>query len=248
MGTQLAVEIAVQDVAGADIALSGGATRIELCSALVTGGLTPSLGTIEGAVAAATGAGRDDFVHVLIRPRPGGFVYDNMEIATMVRDIRAVKAVGAAGVVIGALLEDRSIDVRAIRTLVEVAEDLTVTFHRALDIVPDPLTALDEVRALGVERVLTSGQAAASIDGRDLLAQMVEHAAGGVQIMAGGGVAVDAIPALAATGIDAVHLSAKTVAAVQTPSGPGGGVAEYDVTSPDTVRAAVQAARGVPFD
>ncbi len=236
------IEIAVQDVAGAEVALAEGATRIELCSALVTGGLTPSIGLIEGAVQ-ATGAG---FVHVLIRPRPGGFVYDARELATSVRDIRAARAAGAGGVVIGALSEDRAVDVAATRTFVEAAEGMPVTFHRALDIVPDPLTALDELRALGVTRVLTSGQAAVSLDGLDTLARMVRHTEGSVQIMAGGGVTIDAIPALARAGVDAIHLSAKTLAESHAPSGPGGGASSYDVTSREIVRAAVHAVTTSP--
>jgi copper homeostasis protein len=238
-----AVEIAVQDVPGVRIALAEGADRIELCSALGLGGLTPSAGLLRAATDAADAAGRPGFVHVLIRPRGGGFVYDADELATTLGDIRFARECGAAGVVIGALDENARVDLGAAERFVEAAGGLAVTFHRAIDVVADPLEAVESLAGVGVTRVLTSGGAARSIDGVDVLADLVGRAHGRIEIMAGGGVRVEDIPALHLAGVDAVHLSARD-SALGAPSGPGGGAAAYDITDPTTVRAAVAAARG----
>ncbi|GIT79448.1 copper homeostasis protein CutC [Leifsonia sp. LS1] len=236
-----AVEIAVQDVPGVRIALAEGADRVELCSALGLGGLTPSAGVLRAAVEAAEEASRAGFVHVLVRPRGGGFVYDEDELATTVADIRFAREVGASGVVVGALDEAGRVDRPAVERFVAAADGLEVTFHRALDIVADPMSALEALSGLGVTRVLSSGGAPRSIEGVEVLTALVERGEGRVQVMAGGGVRVEDIPALAAAGVAAVHLSARDT--VQgAPSGPGGGDAAYDITDPTTVRAAVAAA------
>ncbi len=240
MSRRVAVEIAVQDPAGVRIALDAEADRIELCSALSVGGLTPSAGLIAAAVAAARAAGRERFVHVLVRPRAGGFVYTDDELGLTVADILVAREAGAAGVVIGALDASGDIDRAATEALIAVAGPLEVTFHRAVDAAADPVAAVETLIGLGVRRVLTSGAALRSIDGAETLEALVSRAAGRIQVMAGGGVAVADIPALAATGIDAVHLSARTTIA-GPPSGPGGGDARYDVTDPQIVRAAVAA-------
>lgn len=238
-----AVEIAVQDLPGVRIALAEGADRVELCSALGLGGLTPSAGLLRSAVDAADVVGRHGFVHVLIRPRGGGFVYDADELATTLADIRFAREAGAAGVVVGALDERSRVDLDAVGRFVDAAGGLAVTFHRAIDIVPDPLEAVEALANLGVTRVLSSGGAARSIDGVGVLADLVARAHGRIQIMAGGGVRVEDIAALHLAGVDAVHLSARDTV-LGAPSGPGGGDAAYDITDPTTVRDAVAAARG----
>jgi copper homeostasis protein len=241
MTRRLAVEIAVQDRAGVRIALEADADRIELCSALGVGGLTPSAALIDAAVAEAGAAGHDGFVHVLVRPRPGGFVYTPDEIELTVADIRHARSAGASGVVVGALDDIGAVDEEAVARFVEAAGDLDVTFHRAIDIVPDPLGALETLVALGVRRILTSGGEARSVDGVGMLAALTAEASGRLQVMAGGGVTVPDILAIAATGVDAVHLSARSIA-LGAPSGPGGGDPSYDLTDPSVVRAAVAAA------
>lgn len=215
------LEIAVQDAAGAQIAADGGADRVELCAALgATGGLTPSAATIAGAV--GTGIG----VHVLVRTRPGGFVYDDAELATLAGDVEAAVRLGAAGVVIGALDAAGKIDLPATRRLVAAARTagrpVEVTFHRALDVVADPVTALHQLADLGVDRVLTSGGAARAAEGAVTLRRLAE-AGTGVQIMAGGGVRPGDIAELVALGVDAIHLSAKMIAVDPGATGPGGG-------------------------
>jgi copper homeostasis protein len=234
------VEIAVQDVAGVRIAQAAGADRVELCVGLVTGGLTPPIGLVAAAV--ETGLP----VHALVRTRAGGFVYDPDEVDVLVRDVRALVDAGVAGVVVGALRPDREVDEDAVRRLLSVADGARVTFHRALDVVPDRRRALDRLATLGVTRVLTSGGADRAVDGRTALAELVRHAratGGRVQVMAGGGVRVPDIPALLEAGVDAVHLSARRPAHDLGPAGPGGGSGGYDVTDEETVRAAVAAVR-----
>ncbi|MFD3429023.1 copper homeostasis protein CutC [Nocardia fluminea] len=214
-----ALEFAVQDAAGALGARRVGADRVELCAALGgTGGLTPSIGTIEAVV--ATGIP----VHVLIRCRAGGFVYaEPDELAVMNADARAAISAGAAGLVIGALTPDHQVDVEGLRRVLDgvAVEGIELTFHRGIDQIRDREAALDTLIAAGVSRVLTSGGAATCIAGLGELAAMVGHAAGRIQIMAGGGIAVGDIPALHRAGVDAIHLSARRV--IADDGGPGGG-------------------------
>lgn len=249
VASPLPVEIAVQDAAGTRIALEAGAARIELCQALGLGGLTPSLGLVEAAVAAARDDGATGFVHVLVRPRGGGFVYDADELDTVLRDIRAVVAAGADGVVVGALTDEGALDLDAIARFVDAAGDADVTVHRAVDASADPLASVAALAALagrGVRRVLTSGGAPDCRAGLGALAEMTAIAAGRLEIMAGGGVKIDDIAALAGAGVDAVHLSARGRALRGGASGPGGGVDGFDETDAALAAAAVAAARAVP--
>lgn len=205
----IALEVAVPDAAGVRIAAEVGAARVELAQALALGGLTPSLGAVEAALQAAADQGAGPEVHVLIRPRAGGFRYDADEVAVMVRDIRQVVALGAAGVVVGALDERGRLDENAMTALRDAASGASVTLHRAIDVSADPLETLRTARALGVRRVLTSGAASAAIDGTDVLRSLVAEAAGAIEIMAGGGVTAANAAVLAGTGVDALHFSAK---------------------------------------
>lgn len=234
------LEIVAQDPAGARTAVAHGADRIELCQALSTGGMTPSLGILDGVLEAVGG----ERVAVLVRPRGGGFVYSAEEISIVSADVRACAERGAAAVVVGALTADMRVNADAVATWTEAAGGADVVFHRAIDVLPDPVAALDDLIALGVRRVLTSGGAARSIDGLATLGRMVRHAAGRIEIQVGGGVAVADIPALVAAGVDAVHLSARSLSTDDAPSGPGGGAAGYDVTDGDVVAAAAAALRG----
>ncbi|RNL58103.1 copper homeostasis protein CutC [Arthrobacter oryzae] len=230
------LEIAVQDAAGVRIALEGGATRVELCAALRTGGLTPSMGAVQLAVEAA--GGRAGFVHVLVRSRGGGYVYSYEDVRTMCADITSLAGTGVGGVVVGALTADGRIDLDVLARFTAAAGDLPVTFHRALDATADPLVELVRLAGSGVSRVLTSGAAVCSIEGLATLAAMVLLAPDGVQIMAGGGVRLEDIPALAAAGVAAVHLSARVVVLDRHPAGPGGGAQELDATDPVLVAGA----------
>lgn len=239
----LPVEIAVQDVAGARTALDAGAARIELCQALGIGGLTPSAGVIEAAVEVAHAASASAFVHVLVRPRGGGFVYDADEVDTIVRDIWFLRSLGAHGVVVGAMTDAGALDLDAIAAFVDAAEDLDVTVHRVVDASVDPVAAVGSLAGRGVRRVLTSGGAVTCRDGVDSLRAMASEARGHPEIMAGGGVTPADIGALAGAGVDAVHLSARRRAERGGPSGPGGGEVGFDETDAALVRTAIDVAR-----
>lgn len=181
-------------------AMEGGANRVELCQALGLDGLTPSAGMI------ATAAGMGIPVQVLIRPREGNFVYDKDEVLCMLRDIRHARQLGVNGVVIGALQADGSIDEEAVRLLVEEAEGMSITFHRAFDVCTHPEEALEQIISLGCHRLLTSGQAPTAEQGIPLLKRLVEQAAGRISIMPGAGVNVDnARRILSETGASEIH-------------------------------------------
>ena len=242
MATSLPVEIAVQDAAGARVAQEAGAARVELCQALGLGGLTPSAGLIEATVDVAAAASVTSFVHVLIRPRGGGFVYDADELDLIGRDIRMARSLGADGVVVGALTDAGALDLDAIVAFLDAAEGLDVTVHRAVDAATDPLAAVAALAGTGVRRVLTSGGAADCRAGREVIAEMVRQVAGALEVMAGGGVRVDDIAALATAGVDALHLSARGRVVRGGPSGPGGGDVGFDMTDATIVRAAVETA------
>ena len=237
MSARRPVEIAVQDPAGARAAIGAGAARLELCQALDVGGLTPSLAILEGVLAAVD----PSTVNVLVRPRGGGFVYSPEEVALVAADIRACVDRGAGGVVVGALTSAGGLDVDALRRWRDAAGPATLVFHRAVDAAADPAAVFDALVAEGVDRVLTSGGAPRSIDGLATLAAFSARS-GAVEVMAGGGVQPADIPALFAAGVDAVHLSARSRAGRDAPSGPGGGSAGHDVTDPGIVAEAVAAA------
>jgi copper homeostasis protein CutC len=233
-----AVEIAVQDAAGARAALDGGADRLELCQALEVGGLTPSLGILESVLAAVDPL----LVNVLVRPRGGGFVYSAEEAAVVEADVRACVERGAGGVVVGALTADGLLDRDAMRRWRDAAGDAALVFHRAIDASADPRAVFDALIAGGANRVLTSGGAARSIDGIELLSQFAAASAARIEVMAGGGVTAEDIPALFAAGVDAVHLSARERSGADAPSGPGGGASGHDITSAELVAEAVREA------
>lgn len=240
----LALEIAIQDPRGAHVAAAFGADRVELCSALVTGGLTPSLGLVDAVLEATSG--QEDFVHVLVRPRGGGFRYDGSEVEVMERDIRMLRELGVAGVVIGALDGQNRVDLEAMRRMMDAAEHLEVTFHRAIDTCENPVAVVEQLMELGVGRVLTSGGAARSVDGIEQLTRLSAVADGRTQIMAGGGVRIEDIGALVGSGVDAVHLSARATRNDAGRSGPGGGQGSYDVTDVELVKSAVAAVAAEP--
>ena len=238
MTRTLALEIAVQDPAGVRIAAEVGATRVELATALALGGLTPSPATLELAVETAGAEGPE--VHVLIRPRAGGFHYTEDELVVSERDVRRAIGVGAAGVVIGALDADGALDVDAMARLRDAAGGASVTLHRAIDMTADPVATLRAARDLGLRRVLTSGGASVAINGIDTLRALVAAAEGEIEIMAGSGVDAANAPALAASGVDAIHFSAKR--AVSEAGGvrmgsASDGVGGYEVTDRETVLA-----------
>jgi copper homeostasis protein len=186
-------EICVDSVAGVRAAKEAGAGRVELCADLLEGGITPSRGMIRAAVAVGIP------VMVMIRPRGGDFLFDDDEFAVMEADIDTAKAEGTHGVVIGLLDADGTIDRERTASLVARARPLSVTFHRAFDMTRDPFEALDTLLALGVDRVLTSGQEESVLAGLPLLTELVQRAGSGLTVMPGGGVTGRSVGRIVAT-------------------------------------------------
>lgn len=182
---RLRFEVCIASVRALEAALTAGADRVELCAALDLGGVTPSVGMIETAVALASGRTK---VHILVRPREGDFVYSPREIDAMCRDVVAAKSAGADGFALGALTEQGTIDVEVCRRLVALSRPAKVTFHRAFDTTCNPLSAFEDVKALGVERLLTSGAAPTALAGAPLLAELVRRAGNHLSVLPGGGV------------------------------------------------------------
>lgn len=178
------LEVCVDDAAGVDAAVAGGADRIELCAALATGGLTPPPGLMAYAAQAPVPS------YAMIRPRVGSFVFDVNEIDIMLWDIDAVRRAGLAGVVLGANLPDGRLDEALLRRLADHAHGLGLTLHRAFDLVPDFAEAVEIAVDLGFERILTSGGEKTALEGIEALAGIVDHAAGRISIMPGSGVSI----------------------------------------------------------
>jgi len=161
----------------------GGANRVELCSALFLGGLTPSIGTIQEAKRRLKIP-----VITMVRPRGGGFCYTEAEFATMERDAEAAIDSGADGVVFGILKENGRIDQRRTERIRRIIGERQAVFHRAFDVTPDPFQALDQLIDLGITRILTSGQKDTAPEGVELIAKLVERAGKRIEILPGGGI------------------------------------------------------------
>ena len=198
------LEACVDSVESALAAQAGKADRVELCSNLLEGGTTPSAGMME-----VWGERLRVPMHILVRPRGGDFVYSDVEIEVMQRDIALAKQLGAKAVVLGALHPDGTIHVEQVRALMGAAHPLSVTFHRAFDFTPDADAALDTLIGLGVERVLTSGQAPMAVEGTQTLRRLVTRAEGRIGILAAGGMSEENVTTVVErTGVREVHVRA----------------------------------------
>ena len=237
------VEVCVDDAAGLRAAVAGGADRIELCSVLELGGLSPGAGLMAQAGECGVPA------RAMIRPRPGGFVWDADEIETMLREIDAARAAGIAGVVLGAATPQGQLDHDTLRRLVSRAQGMAVTLHRVIDVLEDPLAAVDHAAELGFDTILTSGGAPTAWEGADMVGAMVRHAAGRLTIMAGSGVtAQNAADLVRRTGVRALHGSCRMAREALVPTSAreqalGFGTAPQRVTSAQCVAALVAAAQ-----
>lgn len=237
------LECCVDSVESAIHAAKGGASRLELCSNLIIGGTSPDVALVQE-IRKYT----DIRIHALIRPRFGDFCYSRHEMEIMKSQIRALKHAGVEGVVIGVLDEDGNLNLSAMKELMAEAEGLSITLHRAFDMCRDPFQAMDEAIALGVDTILTSGQQQSAWEGRELLAQLIEKAAGRIDIMAGAGIGAGAITKLLpVTKGTSYHMSGKVTldsamryrkseVSMGLPS-----LSEYEIwqTSEENVRAAV---------
>ena len=199
------LECCVDSVESAIAAKKGGADRIELCSALVIGGLSPSQALywkIREQV--------DLPIRVLLRPRFGDFCYTDFEHEIIKEEIRSFRKLGADGIVIGTMKPDGTLNVEQMKELIEEAQGMSVTLHRAFDMCKNPFMALEEARKLGINTILTSGQKNTCIDGVELLKELVEKAQGETEILVGGGVDASVLPVLAEkTKAKSYHMSGK---------------------------------------
>ncbi len=179
----IAIEICLDSVESIIAAEQGGAARVEFCSDLFEGGLTPTLGSFRTAK-------RHSFIaiNVMIRPRGGDFCYSDLEFETMLNDARIFKEAGANALVFGILNSDGTVDTERSAAFIEAASPLPVTFHRAFDMTRDPYEAMEALIALGVERVLTSGQEASVPEGLDLLSDLLARYGDKIVIMPGAGI------------------------------------------------------------
>jgi copper homeostasis protein len=175
---------------------------LELCDALFDGGTTPSAGMIAACKAAVSIP-----VFVMIRPRGGGFVYSDAERDVMRRDVVVARELGADGIVFGGLRPDGTVDVDLVRFLVEVAQDLPVTFHRAFDLTPDFEASLELLADKGAQRILTAGGASTAAEGVTVLADLVRQAGSRLVIVAGGGVREDNVRNVVSdSGVREIHV------------------------------------------
>ncbi|HOK60059.1 copper homeostasis protein CutC [Tenuifilum sp.] len=202
------LEVCANSVESAINAQKGGANRIELCENLYVGGTTPSFGCI-----AETLNQLNIPVHVLIRPRPGDFVYSEMEFRQMLRDIEACKKLGVKGVVSGILRANGTLDKERTKELVWAAKPMTFTFHRAFDIMPEPFKALNEIIECGCNFLLTSGQKNKAVDGLDLIRQLIAEGGNKIALIAGGGINHSNILELAQNGVNQFHMSGSEIVA-----------------------------------
>ncbi|MDE6006482.1 MAG: copper homeostasis protein CutC [Muribaculaceae bacterium] len=204
------LEICCGDLRSLHAAREGGADRIELCSALSEGGMTPSIGLIREAAQSGI---RE--IKVLIRPRSGDFLYSEEEISLMEEDITEAVRAGATGVVIGCLKADGHINLIHNYRLIQAARKASdryigVTFHRAFDVSANPLISLEDIIELGCDCLLTSGQAKNATEGKELLRELKQRACGRIKIMAGAGVTpANAVDILRFTGVDGIHSTAR---------------------------------------
>ena len=200
------VEVCANGVESCLAAQEGGADRVELCAGIPEGGTTPSYGEIKVARRVLT----TTRLHVIIRPRGGDFLYTDLEMERMAADIAICRELGVDGVVFGCLNADGTFDLEKNRYLMECSRGMSVTCHRAFDRAVNPEQALEDVIALGFDRILTSGQQPKAEQGIDLLAKLNRQAAGRIILMAGSGVTEQNIRHIhEATGLTEFHFSGR---------------------------------------
>ena len=201
------VEVCVDNLESLVLANQFPIQRIELCSALSVGGLSPSYGVLKQAVDISTIP-----IAVMVRPRAGDFLFNAQEIKAMQLEIELANKLGVKHIVIGALTANADLDLTTIRQLVSVAEGMEVTFHRAFDLCRNPFDTLEQLVELGIQRILTSGQASNALLGCALLQQLVKQANQRIDIMAGCGINAENVQTIIKTSqVPQIHCSAKGV-------------------------------------
>jgi copper homeostasis protein len=202
----LLLEICTASAEDCLLAEQGGADRVELNSALMLGGLTPSLGNVREARSVT----RIPII-AMVRPRAAGFCYSASEFKVMQRDAEIALAEGIAGIAFGILTSEGAIDVDRCRALIKLAAGRDTVFHRAFDVTPNPLEAIDQLADLGVTRIMTSGQEASAYNGIENIARFIKHATGRISILPAGGInRFTVADVVSRTGCDQIHASLTT--------------------------------------
>ncbi|KAA3619086.1 MAG: copper homeostasis protein CutC [Flavobacterium sp.] len=197
------VEICASNFESALAAEQGGADRIELCTRLSVGGLSPPRDLIDKVFSEINIP-----VHVLVRPRSGNFCFSELEIRSMTDTIAHCGSMGCAGIVSGVLTAEKRVDIEKTRRLIVAAEGMEFTFHRAFDECVEPMTSLDDLLQLGVDRLLSSGQQLTAVDGLELLKTLMESSRDQIEIMPGAGINLSNVLTFKEAGFGSVHLSA----------------------------------------
>ncbi len=200
---RIIVEAAIESVAAAERAIADGAHRLEVCASLGVGGLTPSTSLLRQCLTLGVPC------LAMVRPRAGDFFYGPAEIAEIHATAKEMCDAGAAGIVFGILLRDGTVDMHAVRGVVNVCGSKESVFHRAFDATPNAIQALNTLITCRLTRLLTSGQATSAVEGTTVLASLIKHAKGRIQIMAGGGVrAPNVVELVQRSGVTQVHARA----------------------------------------
>lgn len=243
------LETCIDSVESALIAEKGGANRLEMCGNLIIGGTTPGPQLFKE-VRRQCGIK----IHALLRPRFGDFCYTENEFRILKEEVRMFRELGADGVVIGILRPDGTLDMERMKALMEETGDMSVTLHRAFDVCRDPYEALEQAKSLGIHTILTSGQANSCLAGRGLLAELVERAAGKIDIMVGSGVDAEAIRELyPQVKAHSYHMSGKVTLDSEMTYRKEGvnmglpSLSEFEIwrTSEEKIRAAAEVLRGL---
>ncbi|MEC9476978.1 MAG: copper homeostasis protein CutC [Planctomycetota bacterium] len=235
------IEVCIEDAAFAEITAAAGADRIELCSALDLGGLTPTPASVRKTKSAGVP------FNAMVRIRDGDFVLDENDIALMRDEISIHIENGASGIVLGALTEEGKVDAVALQWLVEACQGRPVTFHRAFDHCVDRVTGLEQIIDCGCQRLLTSGGAETAMEGVEEISRIVESSAGRIEVIAGGGIRPgSALQLVEKTELRWLHLSGRrkicgpsTNRSTQIPLGPTTSVeaGQRWITDPSIIRA-----------
>lgn len=197
---RILIEAAVDSIDAAERAVREGADRLEVCSNLAAGGLTPSIGLLSGCLVLGVPC------VAMARPHADGYRYDTAELRALLSTVTTLFRAGAHGVVFGVLDADGTVDADTVRAIVERADDKQTVFHRAFDRTPSVATALETLIDCGVTRVLTSGQAATAKEGIKMLSVLHKRAGGGIEILPGGAVrAQNVLEIVRRTGVGQVH-------------------------------------------
>ncbi|OUW38320.1 MAG: hypothetical protein CBD44_01230 [Flavobacteriaceae bacterium TMED184] len=200
----MVIEICCSSISSVKNAINYGANRIELCQDIRNDGITPSKRLLNSAIKISTKP-----INVLIRPRIGDFFYNSEEIKLIEYEIKQIKSLPINGIVIGILNRENDLPINVLKKLVEIIKPLDLTFHRAFDIVNNPIKSMNTLIDIGFDRILTSGQSDTAEKGLKMLLELKEKANGKISIMPGGGINENNCHIFLKNGFNEIHLSAK---------------------------------------